>query len=345
MSDTKGGIPGIAEAGIRAAIDQLQLLLPERSIVVRDLWRLYFASLPPDQEWVRCVGSMMIRVMTAKVDGDVCLGDVQVMALRPSHWTTYRNGPGQSLSPTTRNLQLTRLKAMVSWAVTDGLIYDSPIRRMKREKARGHRRTEISEDDDERVADKLPLAVSVLFQVQMGTGMRIGEVRQLRWDQIDLEAKTIFLAWDESKGRKAETISLTQAAADALRLMPRVPGSPYVFVSDRTGRPLTYTHFWSFLRGAFDDLGLKAAPGDGRVHPHDTRHSVASRLNRRGAKLTDIQGILRHTNLAQTAQYIHTRAEEIAAAAALLELPRKGPRRAPARAATDAAPAQESAVG
>jgi len=66
-----------------------------------------------------------------------------------------------------------------------------------------------------------------------------------------------------------------------------------------------------------------------RVHAHDTRHSVASRLNRQGARLTDIQGVLRHANLATTATYIHTRAEEIAAAAALLEKkPRRGPHRA-----------------
>jgi integrase len=320
MTSGDGVASGMTEAGIRAAIAQLELLLPDRSCSTRELWERYSASLPVDQAWVRSVRSMMVRVLDA-------LGDVQVIALRPSHWTDYRNGPGRSLSPTTRNLQLRRTKAMLHWAIDDGRIYDSPFRRVKQEKARGKRETEISEEDEARVTDAVPLAVSVLFQVTTGSGMRIGEVRMLRWDQIDLELRIASLAWDESKGRVAATINLTQAAVDALKLMPRGP-SPYVFASPRTNKPLTYAYFWQHLRGAFDDLGLKAAPGDGRVHPHDTRHSVASRLNRRGAKLTDIQGVLRHANLAQTALYIHTRADEIAAAAALLERPRKGPHRA-----------------
>src|SRR6185436_3926845 len=132
--------------------------------------------------------------------------------------------------------------------------------------------------------------------------------------------------WDETKAREAATVNLSDDAVAALKLMPRK--SPHVFPSPRTGLPLTHSHFYAHLRGAFERLGLKAAPGDGRVHPHDTRHSVATRLNRRGAKLTDIQGVLRHANIAQTVQYIVTRAEEIAEAAALLNQPRKGPHRA-----------------
>lgn len=310
---------GMTEAGIRAAIAQLEALLPDRSCSTSELWEKYVASLPVEAAWVRSVRSMMTKPLLA-------LGGARVIELRQSHWADFRNGPGRDLSPTTRNLILRRLKAMLSWAVDEGRIYDCPFRRVKTEKARGKRRTEIAEEDDARVADATPLAVSVLYQVMCGTGMRIGEVRLLRWEQVDLEARTVALLWDETKGREAAAVTLTQSAIDALRLLPR--SSPYVFPSPRTGLPLSYMHFYSHLRGSFERLGLKAAPGDGRVHPHDTRHSVATRLNRRGAKLTDIQGVLRHANVAQTALYIITRADEIAAAARLLEGPRRGPHRA-----------------
>ncbi len=311
----------VSEAGIRAAIAQLEAMLPERSCTFRELWTDYVASLPSEAGWVPDVVSLMKKPLAA-------FGDVKVVELRQSHWAAYRNGLGRELSPTTRNLALRRTKAVVRWGVNEGRACETAFLKLKQEPARGKRQTEIAEEDDARVADALPLEVSVLYRVMAGSGMRIGEVRCLCWDQIDFNTHTVALAWDESKGRRAALINFTKDAADALGLMPRT--SRYVFPSPKkTGQPLSHAHFWFHLRTAFDKLGLKAAPGDGNVHPHDTRHSVATRLNRRGAKLTDIQGVLRHANISQTAEYIITRAEEIAAAAALLNQPRKGPQRAP----------------
>lgn len=311
--------PSPSEAGIRAAIAQLEALLPERSCTVRELWDDYVASLPADRAWIPDVVSLMKKPLAT-------FGDVKAVELRQSHWAAYRNGEGRSLSATTRNLALRRTKALLNWAYGEGRMCDSPFRRVKQEPARGKRRTEIAEEDDARIAGAVPLEVSVLYRVMAGTGCRIGEVRLLRWDQIDMKDGTVALLWDETKAREAATVNLSDDAVAALKLMPR--NGPYVFPSRVTGLPLSHSHFYSHLRGAFERLGLKAAPGDGRVHPHDTRHSVATRLNRRGAKLTDIQGVLRHANIAQTVQYIVTRAEEIAEAAALLNQPRKGPRRA-----------------
>lgn len=309
----------VSEAGIRAAIAQLEAMLPERSCTFRELWTDYVASLPAEAGWVPDVVSLMKKPLAA-------FGDVKVVELRQSNWAAYRNGLGRELSPTTRNLALRRTKAVVRWGVAEGRACETAFLKLKQEPARGKRRTEIAEEDDARVADALPLEVSVLYRVMAGSGCRIGEVRNLRWDQVDFGSNTIALAWDENKGRKAAVITFTADAANALKLMPRE--SVYVFPSKRTGRPLGHGHFWSHLRTAFDKLGLKAAPGDGNVHPHDTRHSVATRLGRRGVSLTDIQGVLRHANISQTALYIVTRAEEIAAAARLLEGPRHGPHRA-----------------
>lgn len=330
--DDDGRASGMTEAGIRAAIRQLEMLLPDRSCSVRELWERYSGTLPRDQKWVYSLKSLMRVVLEGPlVEGKPeALGDVQVIELRQSHWSDYKNGPGAHLKPTTRNLQLHRVKSMLKWAIDDGRIYDSPFRRVKGEPAQEKRQTEISEADEEKIVSAAPLVVSVMVRVAMGSGMRHDEIRLMRWEQVDLDAQTVSLAWDETKGRRAATINLTSDAVAALRLLRRVPGSPYVFPSERKpDQPLSYTFFHRAFRKVVDRIGVKAAPGDGRVHAHDMRHSVASRLNRRGAKLTDIQGVLRHQNLSTTAAYIHTRAEEIAAAAKLLEQPRKPPHRSP----------------
>jgi len=309
----------MTEAGIRAAIAQLQTLLPERSCTFRELWTDYLAALPSGATWISSVTHLMGKPLKA-------FGDVRVIDLRQSTWMAYRNGEGKELSPVTRNLALRRTKAVIRWGVAEGRTCETPFLRIKQEPAKKKRQTEIAEEADELIVEEVPPEVGVFYRVMAGTGMRGGEVRKLRWDQVDLEAGMIRLAWDESKGRRAADITLSDDAIDALKNHRRK--GPHVFPSHRTGRPLSYSHFYSNLRAAFERLGLEAAPGDTRVHPHDARHSVATRLKRRGADLIDIQGVLRHTNISQTAQYIVTRAEEIAAAARLLNGPRKGPHRA-----------------
>ncbi len=317
-------VSGMTEIGIRAAIASLEALLPERSRTVEEIWGRYFLTLPQDQRWVESVGHMMRRVLKE-------IGHVPAIQLLPSHWTGFKVGTGASLSATTRNLCLTRTKAMLYWAVDEKMLPANPIGRVKREKAKSKRRSEFTEDDELRIMEKAPLMLNVLFVVAMGSAMRHDAIRLLRWDRIDWENKTIEVAWNdpENKSRRNDTIRIKQRALDALRLMPHVPGSDYVFANPHTKEPYSYTRLWQLFRETADSLGIKCKPGDVRIHFHDTRRSVGSRLDRAGARLTSIQKILQHANLSTTAIYLETRAKEVDEDFARLREQRKGPKPKP----------------
>jgi len=292
---------------------------------VRELWDRYVRVLP-DERWVRSVKSMMVRPIAH-------FGDMDVSQLKPFHWSDFRDRDDvkAELSSTTRNLILRRMRALFNWALDDGRLAANPFQRVKPERARPKRETEFSEFDEARFLKTAPLKMAVFFTIAIDSGMRHDEIRLLRWDQIDMRAGTVALSWSQTKSKRSGTAYLTTRAIKALRMMPRVLGSPHVFANPATRKPYSYACFHKTFRAIIAELDIKAAPGDGRPHAHDARHSLASRLSRRGAPLPAIQGILRHAHLATTARYIHTRPDEIAAAHALLEQVRKEPRRGPQR--------------
>jgi integrase len=69
------------------------------------------------------------------------------------------------------------------------------------------------------------------------TGQRRSEVAGMRWDAVDLEAKTWTLASDETKGRRWHVVPLSDLAISILRALPRLTlpdsnkPSPYVFTT------------------------------------------------------------------------------------------------------------------
>lgn len=291
------------------------------------LWDRYRRTFPKNETWPRTAVSIMLRPLET-------FGAMRIVDLKAMHWSDFRDRDDvQKLAPSTRNQILTRITAMMNWALTDGRIASNPFERAKPERSRPKRETEFSLEDEERFLQAASLRLSVFFMIAIDSGMRHKEIRLLRWDQIDVKARTVQVSWAETKGKRSGTAYLTPRSIAALKLLPRVEGSPYVFARKPDGNPFSYATFYLEFRRISKKLGLKAAPGDVRPRVHDCRHSLASRLSRRGAPLPAIQAILRHAQPTTTSLYIHTRPEDIVAAHALLDDCRASPRHGPQRAA------------
>ena len=84
------------------------------------------------------------------------------------------------------------------------------------------------------------------------TGCRKGEILNLRWDEVDLEANELRLLETKTGPR---TSSLSAEAAAVLEAVPRVAGNPYIIPGRVRGRPMRnlndpweLTHRPRFLR-------------------------------------------------------------------------------------------------
>jgi integrase len=126
-------------------------------------------------------------------------------------------------------------------------------------------------------------------------GLRVSELVDLRWDQIDLQECTIFVR--RRKGSKDGVHTMERDEVAALRkLGPSRRG--FVFLTERNG-PLSCSAFFKILVRAAKTAGLEI-----KVHPHMLRHSCGYALGGRDVPTRLIQEWLGHKSIQNTVRYV-----------------------------------------
>lgn len=131
----------------------------------------------------------------------------------------------------------------------------------------------------------------VLFLTIYNLGTRFDETKNIRWENIDTENRTITVKGKGNKERRLPYGSWLHE--ELLRLSPK---KGYIFASKRTERPIQDT------RKAIQ-RAKKAAGITKRIHPHLLRHSFATHLLDKGVNLRIIQGLLGHSQIQTTEWY------------------------------------------
>jgi integrase len=128
-------------------------------------------------------------------------------------------------------------------------------------------------------------------------GLRVSELTDLRWDQVDFDHAT--LAVRRAKKGSPSTHPIRGDELRALRRLRREqdPKSPFVFTSER-GAPFTTAGFARMVEraGVAAKLGFKA-------HPHMLRHACGFALANKGHDTRSLQAYLGHKNIQHTVRY------------------------------------------
>ncbi len=138
-----------------------------------------------------------------------------------------------------------------------------------------------------------------MVQIALNTGMRRGEILNLRWEDIDYKGNVINIR--ESKSDRKRGVPMNETVLEALRACVNVEAlvegrSPYVFC-DKTGKP------YADIKKGFNNA--KARAGLPWLHFHDLRHTFASHLLSNGTDITVIRDLLGHKSLTMTLRYSH----------------------------------------
>jgi integrase len=148
-------------------------------------------------------------------------------------------------------------------------------------------------------ADARPMIVTALK-----TGLRLGELLALRWEDVDLKTGRLLVRQNLSRGelttpknhRKRE-VPLGDMVLTTLRAHRHLRGE-YVFVKP-TGERMTKDEAKHPLWTACKRAGLRLAGW------HMLRHTFASHLAMRGAPLKGVQELLGHSTMEMTMRYAH----------------------------------------
>lgn len=139
--------------------------------------------------------------------------------------------------------------------------------------------------------------------IAIRTGLRQGELRALRWSDVDLDAGRIVVrraVWRDiistPKNGRAREIPLSKQAVAALREHPR-RGEVVFSAPDGTmlSKGAMRWPLWNACKGA----GLR------RIGWHVARHTFASHLVMRGAPLKAVQELMGHSTIEMTMRYAH----------------------------------------
>jgi integrase len=135
-----------------------------------------------------------------------------------------------------------------------------------------------------------------VIQLAVETGMRRSELLAMRWDDVDLEARTVLLR--NTKNGLPRTVPLSSRALNVIKDMPRCG-------------PTVFTISANALRLAWERLRRRAGVLELRFH--DLRHEAVSRFFEKGLNVPEVAMISGHRDLRMLFRYTHPKPEEVAA--------------------------------
>lgn len=154
-----------------------------------------------------------------------------------------------------------------------------------------------------------------MFYLELVSGLRKGELAALRWDDIDIENKTVSVSKQyvrnpdgslELTRPKTETsirqVSIPQEAIDLLiKEHAAHPESPYMFASPRTGEMYHPDSIATLHKRILKDAGLP------HIRLHDLRHTFATMALQNGVDVKTVSTMLGHYDAGFTLRtYTHT---------------------------------------
>ena len=140
-----------------------------------------------------------------------------------------------------------------------------------------------------------------IFMLAYGSGLRIGEIVNLRVEDIDSKNMRIFVR--EGKGNKERYTILSKQSLEMLRTYwgkyrPNKRRGR-IFLSE-TGQAITV----GVIREHFRKYRRKAKINE-KATLHTLRHNFATNLIENGATLIQVKELMGHSNIRSTMEYVH----------------------------------------
>lgn len=253
------------------------------------------------------------------------VGDLPLLSYTPQHFDTYkterqkpikmitikggfRTEKVKIIKPVTVNLELRTLRAFFNTAVRWKLLNKTPFDVQLLRVPETHP-TFLTKMDIQKLLNLIEekwLKEVIIFAVT--TGLRRGELVNLKWQSVDLSRKLIYVESSptfRTKAGRMRIIPLNDTAVYILQSKQKKNISEYVFSVN--GHPL----FAPWITHLFKRYVRKAKLDNQNIHYHSLRHSFASWLAQDGVSVYVIKDLLGHSDVKTTQVYSHLQPENL----------------------------------
>jgi site-specific recombinase XerD len=217
------------------------------------------------------------------------------------------------------SLYLRTLKAAFTRAVEWEYITANPFKKVRLPKIPQNLPVYINKDELKLILENSMESVfKDILITAFYTGMRLGEILNLKWESVDITSKVILVKNDgafTTKSKKERTIPINENLLNILTLrQSKLNGvfSNYVFKNSK-GFRLNESYVSKNFKKAVRSSGF-----DERIHFHTLRHSFASNLVQKGVSLYVVKELLGHENITTTQVYSHLSTDNLFQAVHLL---------------------------
>ena len=238
------------------------------------------------------------------------VGNVPIDSISTQRMEQFKSKLLEDYSPTSVNMIIRCLKAAFAKAVSWKHLEEDPLKGVTYLRLPEEDAPFMTLEDIDRLRRVMDSGLYRDFiETALYTGMRLGEIINLSWTDLDFVNMKIRVKNTESfstKSKKDRTVPLHPMLADILSLRSQVDHSPLVFLRPDLKPVNPHT-----ANDKFKEYCKKAGL-DPHFHFHSLRHTFASHLAMSGVSLYFIQKILGHRSIETTTRiYAHLQPEPL----------------------------------
>ncbi|NGX41014.1 MAG: Tyrosine recombinase XerD [Candidatus Anoxychlamydiales bacterium] len=262
----------------------------------------YIASVLPEKKtasdqkaqlfwWKKHIGNMLLADITPSI-----ISEYKEKLL------TEKTKKGKKRTGSTANRYLSIISHVFTVACKEwGWVRENPLSFVSKLKEPKGRVRFLSDDERERLLTTCKSSKnSYLYTIvvlALSSGMRLGEILNLTWSNVDFKHQRIIL--EETKNGERRQVPLKGRALDLLKLLQEKHSlcTKLLFPSKAFfNKPTDIRSAWEYA--------LKKAKIE-NFKFHDLRHSCASYLAMNGCTIVEIAGVLGHKTLQMVKRYSH----------------------------------------
>ena len=233
--------------------------------------------------------------------------------------TRYENHPytpakTELLSAATVHGHVRTLRAFFNWLVREGLAENNSAKDLKPPKVTRKVVSTLSDEEIRAILNVFSISPSdarnqTLFMILLDTGLRIGELINLKMEDVHMDEGYLKVL---GKGKKERIVPIGNNAQRALQR--------YLFrFRPKPTNPVTDNVFLSVSSKALTENSMKLMftrlskrTGVYRLHAHLCRHTFATRFLINGGDVFTLQQILGHSTLEMVSRYVNLASSHIA---------------------------------
>ena len=235
-------------------------------------------------------------------------GRKMITSISPYDLERYKNTRKRTVAAATVNRELSCIRHMFTMAVQWGYLRDNKLQIVKKFREPPGRVRYLTDEEISRLLECCADHLRPIVIIALNTGMRKGELLNLRWADVDIRNRVISLP--RTKNNERRIIPMNDIVYITLREIGQQLDNQYVF-SNGDGQS------YGDIKVGFKAALRRAGITDFRFH--DLRHTFASRLVMAGVDIRTVQVLMGHKDIRVTMRYSHLSDAHLKEAVRLLE--------------------------